>query len=124
MPRLRKIALWTAGAVALYAVLGFLVAPPIVRHQLEKALAEQLGRRVTIETVRINPFALSASVRNFALKEADGSADAAGFEELSVDVAVASLLRGAVVVEAVTLAKPYVRVARLEDHSYSFQDIL
>jgi hypothetical protein len=33
-PRARKLALWAAGAVALYAVIGFLVAPPIARQQL------------------------------------------------------------------------------------------
>ncbi|HEX7249042.1 MAG TPA: hypothetical protein VF262_01520, partial [Burkholderiales bacterium] len=61
-PRARKLALWIAGAVALYALIGFLVAPPIARQQLERALGEQLGRPVAIEGVRINPFALSASV--------------------------------------------------------------
>ena len=124
MARLRRLTLWTAGAVALYAVLGFLVAPPIVRHQLEKALGEQLGRKVVIERVRINPFALFASVHNLALKEADGSADVAGFEELGINVSASSLLRFGVVVEAANLARPYARVVRLEDRSYSFQDII
>src|SRR5689334_24758723 len=81
-PRVRKLALWVGALAALYAVLGFLVAPPIVRHQLEQVLAQQLGRKVMIEQVRINPFALSASIRNFALKERDGTTNALSFEEL------------------------------------------
>jgi uncharacterized protein involved in outer membrane biogenesis len=123
-PRMRKVALWVGVALALYAVAGFLIAPPIVRHQLEKRLGELLGRKVTVESVRINPFALTASLRNFAVKEANGGADGAGFEELSVNVTLSSLLRRGVVVEAVTLSKPYMRAVRFEDGRYSFQDIV
>ena len=123
-PRSRRIALWLGGAILLYALLGFVVAPPIVRHELEKNLSGLLGRQVTVESVRINPFALTASVRGLAVKEPDGAADFAGFEDLSVNVTWSSLFRLGVVVESLSLTKPYVRVARLEDKKYSFQDIV
>ncbi|HET9734290.1 MAG TPA: DUF748 domain-containing protein [Burkholderiales bacterium] len=123
-PRARKLALWMAGAVALYALVGFLVAPPIARQQLERVLGEQLGRQVAIERVRLNPFALSASVHGLHVKERDGAADAASFEELHANLALSSIVRFGVVVEAVRLSKPFVRVVRREDGSYSFQDIL
>jgi len=123
-PRLRKLALWTAGAVALYAVLGFFVAPPIARSQLERVLSEQLGRQVTIERIRVNPFALSASIFNFSLKGRDASTDAAGFEELHADLTLSSLFRLGVVVQAVRLTKPYLRIVRGDDKSYDFQDIV
>ena len=122
--RLRKLVLWTGGAVALFAVAGFLVAPPIVRAQLERILGEQLGRQVTIERVRIDPFALSASVHNFKLREQDGSATAVSFDELYVNVTLSSLFRLAPVVESVRLSKPFVRVVRYDEKSYNFQDIV
>ena len=122
--RLRKFALWTSGAVALFAVAGFLVAPPIVRAQLERILGEQLGRQVTIERVRIDPFALSASVHNFRLREQDGSTTAVSFDELYVNVTLSSLFRLAPVIESVRLSKPYVRVVRYDEKSYNFQDIV
>ncbi|HVJ25835.1 MAG TPA: hypothetical protein VM756_18100, partial [Burkholderiales bacterium] len=122
--RLRKFALWTGGAVALFAAAGFLVAPPIVRAQLERILGEQLGRQVTIERVRIDPFALSASVHNFNLREQDGGATAVSFDELYVNVTLSSLFRLAPVVESVRLSKPFVRVVRYDEKSYNFQDIV
>ena len=122
--RARRLALWAGGLVVLYAVIGFLVAPPIVRHELEQILARELGRKVTVEQVRINPFALSAAVRNFRLKERDGSTDAVSFEELGVNVTLSSLIRFGVVVESVQLSKPYVRLVRYEDGKYNFQDIV
>jgi hypothetical protein len=123
-PRLRKLALWIASAVALYAVLGFFLAPPIARGQLERVLSEQLGRQVTIERIRINPFTLSASIFNFSLKSRDGSTSAAGFEELHADLTLSSLFRLGLVVQAVRLAKPYVRIVRGDDKGYDFQDIV
>ena len=122
--RIRRLVLWAGGAVALYAVLGFLVAPPIVRSQLEGQLGALLGRKVTLERVRINPFALSASIQGFALKEPDGSTDFVAFDDLSADVALASILERGVIVEAVSLTKPRVRVVRSADGKYNFQDIL
>src|SRR5215831_7914844 len=122
--RSRKLALWIGGAVVVYAVAGFLVAPPIARHQIERILSEQLGRLVSVESVRINPFTLSATLRNFALKEPDGKVTAIGFETLEVDVAWSSLFRRGAIVEAVHLTKPYVRAVRLSDGTYSFQDIV
>jgi uncharacterized protein involved in outer membrane biogenesis len=122
--RARTIALWTAGVLAAYAIVGFLVAPPIVRSQLQSALAEQLGREVTIERVRINPFVLSASIRGFALKTRDAAENAFAFDELHVDLAPSSLFRLAPVIESIRLSKPYLRFVRYEDKSYSFQDIV
>lgn len=123
MVRLRKIAYWAGGALAVYAVAGFLIAPPIVRGQLEHRLTELLGRQVAVEKVALNPFALTASIRGFKLKEPDGTADAVSFDALGVNVAWSSIF-GGVVVESVQLAKPQVRIARGKDGKYSFQDII
>ena len=122
--RARTVAIWAGGVLAVYAILGFLVAPPVVRWQLERALTEQLGRQVTVERVRINPFALSASIQGFALKTRGGDADDFTFDELYLNVATSSLFRLAPVVESLRLAKPTVRFVRYEDKSYSFQDII
>jgi hypothetical protein len=124
MQRVRKLAMWTGGAIAVYAIVGFLVAPPIVRSQLERVLVDQLGRQVSIERVRINPFALSASIHNFSLKERDGGTNAASFDDLYVNVTLSSLFRLAPVIEAVRLSKPDVRVVRYDDRKYNFQDIV
>ena len=122
--RTRTVAIWAGSLLALYVVLGFLIAPPLVRWQLERILAEQLGRRVEVERVRINPFALSVAIQGFALKTREGSENDFAFDELYVDVAASSLFRLAPVVESVHLSKPFVRVVRNQDKSYSFQDII
>jgi uncharacterized protein involved in outer membrane biogenesis len=122
--RTRSVAIWAGSVLALYAIAGFLVAPPIVRSQLESILGEQLGRKVAVERVRINPFALSAAVTGFAIKDRDGVGNFFVFDELYVDFTLSSLFRFAPVIESVHLAGPAMRVVRNEDKSYSFQDIL
>ena len=124
MQRLRKSAIWLTAAVALIAVLGFLVAPPIAKSQAERILAERLHRPVTIEQVELNPFALSATVHGLVVKERDGLAVAARFEELYVRASLASALRLAPVLAAVRVTKPHLRVVRNADRSYNFQDLV
>ena len=49
--RLTKVLLWILGILALIAILGFLIAPPIVKSKAEEILTRELGRTTTIEKV-------------------------------------------------------------------------
>ncbi|HQQ79700.1 MAG TPA: DUF748 domain-containing protein, partial [Thermoanaerobaculia bacterium] len=122
--RTRRWLAWIAAFVAVVAVLGFLVAPPIVRSQAEKVLADSLHRPVSIENVRVNPFAPSVTVAGLAVKERDGSTVVAGFDELYVRLSYTSIFRLAPVVSAVRLEKPVLRVVRRPDRTYNFQDLV
>src|SRR5262245_65073196 len=92
-PRTRKILWWLAGLIAAFAVIGFLVVPPIAKSQMEKALSAALHRPVTVEQVRVNPFAPSATVRGFLVREKQGDAPFASFEELYLNIAWTSIFR-------------------------------
>ena len=72
----------------------------------------------------MRPLAPSASVLGFSVKERDGSATVASFDELYVDLSYSSLFRFAPVVHAVQLTKPYVRLVRNQDKTYNFQDLI
>ena len=127
--RARKIFWWVAGLVAAFAAIGFLVVPPIAKSELEQRLSQALHRKVTVETVRVNPFAPSVPLRGFAVRERGGDerrgdAAFAGFDELYVNAAWTSIFRLAPVVDEITLVKPQLRVVRNPDRSYNFQDLL
>ena len=121
--RLRRIALWLAGILAFIAIVGFLVAPPIVRWQGEKILTRELGRATTIEKVAINPFAPSITVTGFTLREADGTQPFVTFDELYVRASYTSLFRFAPVIDAVRLSKPHARIVRTATDRFNFSDI-
>lgn len=123
-PRARKLLWRFAGLVAAFAVIGFLVVPPIAKSLLAEKLSEALHRKVTIEALRVNPFAPSVTVRGFAVRERSGEDLFVTFDELYVNAAWTSVFRLAPVVDAVTLTKPHVRVVRGPDRTYNFQDLV
>jgi len=76
LPRKRKLIKWALWLLVLYTVIGFLILPPIVRSIAVKQLSKQLDREVTIEKIKINPFALSTTVRGLMIKDKDGEDEA------------------------------------------------
>jgi uncharacterized protein involved in outer membrane biogenesis len=123
-PRLSKTLWWIAGIVLFIAVAGFLVAPPIVKWQAQKRLSALLHRPVTIESVSINPFALSTKVEGFRVGGRDGDATALSFAKFYARLSYQTLVRFAPVVAEAKLERPYVHLVRKSDREYDFQDLV
>lgn len=122
MGKTTKWALILAVCVGLYAVIGFLIVPRVLRSKLETVLAEQLNRPVAVREVLFNPFALSLTVRGFAIDEQDNS-PLLGFEELYVNVELASLVNQALTFSAIELQQPYVVAQVRKDGRLNLQDL-
>jgi uncharacterized protein involved in outer membrane biogenesis len=123
-PRTRKIAIWLVAIVAAFGIIAGLVAPPLLRGKLASELSTKLHRQVSIEQIRINPFAMSVTVRGFLMKERQGSATAASFDELYANLELTSLFRWGPVLKEIRLVKPYINVVRNEDRTYNFTDLI
>ncbi len=122
--RTRKIAIWTVSVVVAFGVLGGLVAPYILSRMLPGQLTDKLHREVTIDEIRINPFAMTATIRGFLMKERQSTTPAISFEELYANLEIESLLRLGPVLKEIRLIKPYVSVVRHEDNKYNYQDLI
>jgi hypothetical protein len=122
--RLRKAATWLAGAVALFAVVGFLVLPPIVRSVIEKKAGEALHRKTTVAEVRINPFALSVTVRGLAIADRETGGPFLAFDELYVNAQSVSAWHRGPVFREITLRGPRVVLVRKADGRYNFSDLV
>jgi len=123
-PRARKLGWWTFGALATIGVLGFLVAPPIVHSKLEQELTRILHRKVTIESLRINPYALSVTMRGLRITERNSDATALAVEELYANASSSSLFRRAPVLSALRVVKPQVQITRVEGNRYNWSDLI
>ena len=123
-PRTRKLAIWAVSIVAGFGVLGALVAPPLLRNKLAADLTRTLHREVSIEQVRINPYALSVTVRGFLVKEPQSTAPAVSFDELYANLQLSSLFHRGAVLKEIRLVKPYVSLIRNEDLTYNFMDLI
>ena len=116
---LRVVPAVAAGALALYAGIGFLALPAIVKSQAVQLAADKLQRQLTIDDVTFNPFTLAMDIRGFKLMEPKGGAVFVSFDTLSLDLAGESLWRMAPVVQQVRLAQPYVHLVRTDAYHYS-----
>ncbi len=88
----RKWFLIACALVLLYTLGGFLVAPAVLKSQLESKLPAVLHRNVAIEKVQINPFVLSLRIKGFQVTEPDGQAFAS-LDELFVNLQLSSLFQ-------------------------------
>ena len=121
--RRRKLALWFLGLLLFYTIVGFLVLPPIVRRVSVKQLSQQLDREVTIEKIKINPFALSTTIRGLLIKDHDGQ-PFVSWDEVYVNFQLSSLFTKAVTFAEISVVKPYARVQMNWDNSFNFSDLI
>ncbi len=122
-PRLKKLAVWTAALLFLYTVLGFLLLPPLVRAIAVKELSKYLGRPVSIQALRLNPYKLSASIRGLLIKDLDG-APMLSWDEAQVNFQLASLFTHAWIFKEVDLSQPFLCVQVNKDYRLTFSDIV
>jgi len=88
--RLRLALFVGTAAVALYALAGFVIAPPLLRSFIETRGSAFLGRTLRLERLRLNPFTLSATAEGLDLRDADGT-PLLRWDRLFVDLQAASL---------------------------------
>ena len=123
LSRLWRWSILLAAVVALWAVIGFLVAPPILRSQLETRLREATHRPASVEQVKLNPFALSLTVRGLQVNDHDGSG-LLGFDELYVNFQSSSLFRRAWTFDEIHLIRPTGRLRIQPDGQLAIADLL
>ncbi|HTR57739.1 MAG TPA: DUF748 domain-containing protein [Casimicrobiaceae bacterium] len=123
-PRLRRALAWIAGILVAIAVIGFLVLPYFARPPLERALSAALDRKVTIERLAIDPFALSTTLSGVTIATRGEGPPVLKLDELYVNAELMSLFRWAPVINELKLTRPTLHVVRNEDKSYNFTDLI
>lgn len=92
-------------AVVVYALLGFLLVPYLLRRQVVAGARERLQRTATLAHARFNPFTLEARLIGFGLRDRDATPLAA-FDTLVVNLELTSILRRAIVLKEFRLVRP------------------
>ena len=109
--------------LAVYALLGFLILPTIVKPRLEAALTARTGRQATLGRLEFNPFTLHARLLDFAMADRDPKRPFVRFAALDVDISPASLRYRAPVLDAIHLVQPRIDLTRNEDGTSSVADL-
>jgi len=123
-PKRRRWLKRLAVVMLVYTVVGFFVLPAIIKWQLRKQLPALTHRAARVDTVRVNPYALSLTIRGLALTEPDG-ATIASFSNFYVNFeAWSSLFNGAWTCDEIQLGSPCGYLAVLTNGQFNFADLL
>jgi len=120
---LRDWRFWTAAAVALYTLLGFLVVPLIAKHELPKQVRAQLGCEASVGAIRFNPYTFNTRVRDLKISDRKGE-PLASVAELFVNFAPWPLVKKQIVVEEVRATAPALVVRLREDGAVNLLDLV
>ncbi|WP_085317641.1 DUF748 domain-containing protein [Derxia lacustris] len=124
-PRLRRAACALALLLALYALLGFAGLPALLRWGAERAGSDALGRALTLEQVRFNPFTLRLTLAGLRVAgAADETEPLLALRGATVDLAWQSLWRLAPVADALQLDAPELHLARTGPGQSNVDDVL
>lgn len=110
--------------LVLYAVLGFFLAPRIVRGQLEDFVAGKLGLKLTVAEIETNPFTLAATVRDLRIAETDGGPSLVAFDEFTANFEARSIFARAWTFADIGLVRPRLAVVRRTDGSINLERLI
>jgi uncharacterized protein involved in outer membrane biogenesis len=97
-----------------YVVVGFWILPRVLQSRIPDLVADQLPVRASIGQIELNPFLLTAAVRDLTIQEKDGE-HLVGFKELTANLQLSSIFRWAVFLKEVRLTEPELFVRVLPD---------
>ncbi|OPY65731.1 MAG: AsmA family protein [Syntrophorhabdus sp. PtaU1.Bin050] len=124
MTRSKTILFWVIGFFVVFTVVGFFVVPPLLKSVILRNLSDSLHREVSIRQVKVNPYALSVTIKGFALRDRETEDIFFSFDELFARFKAISIFKRAIIVGDATLKGPHGHVVRNEDGSYNFSDLL
>lgn len=117
-----------AGIIILFGLLGYFWLPGYAKAKLEDALSDVLHRPVTVQSIDIQPYTLELTVRGFRIGEKETSVDADrnlfSFDELYLDLSIASIAHRAPVISSVSLKGPAVRLVREAQQQFNITDLI
>ncbi|MEP7139823.1 MAG: DUF748 domain-containing protein, partial [Caldimonas sp.] len=125
MRRLGVRLLVAVATLALVWSAAWFYAPPLIASQAAKAVEQQLGRRLTLGHVAFNPWTLELTIDDMAVSGANASTPPMlEVKRIHADAALVSVLRLAPVIDALEIDAPMLRIARIGDGRFDFDDVL
>lgn len=120
----KKIIIGTLVFIIAYTIFGFLILPAVLKPILTKNLTESFHRTVSIEDIKTNPYTISAKVRGLVIKDRQSKDTFASISELYFNLQLESLLKGALVIEEISVSKPFLNIMLITPQRYNFSDLV
>ena len=122
--RLLRIFLFVAAALlVVYSLVGFWILPRILQARLPGLVAAQLPVKLSLGAIRLNPFLLTATVRDLNVTQTDGN-HLVGVKQVFGNLQLSSIFRGAVVLKELRITGPDALLQVLPDGRINVLTIL
>lgn len=121
--RKRKLIVWAFALLLLYAIVGFLILPPIIRVIAVKQLSGQLDRKVSIQKVKLNPFVPSLTIRGLLILDKDGQ-PFVSWDEVYVNFQLSSIFTKTLTFREISVTRPFARAQMNKDYTFNFSDLV
>ncbi len=116
-----------AAVYAIYIALVIMVATPLVNVLAPRIYQQQTGAQLTLGKIAwINPFTLTISLRAMSstLRDTIRSNPFWSFDALDIDLSLASVWRGHLVLDRLALQGADVHIVQLASNRFNFSDVL
>jgi hypothetical protein len=117
-----RVAAIVAALVGIYALVGFVIAPKLVRSALLKDIPKTIGVTPAVGDIRINPFLFQVTVEKFSLT-APGGEKLLGFDRLFIDFELSSIWHFAYSFAAIDITSPFVNATVAKDGSLNLMQL-
>jgi len=118
-----KRLVYSVFAILVYALLGFFLVPYVLQPIIVDNASSKLDRSVQLNSLEINPFSLSATLKGFSVTGKHTS-QFVGFEKLYINFQAISLFKKVIAFDEISIVRPQVKIMLLSSGEYNFQDIL
>lgn len=98
--------------------------PSIIKNKVIETVLLETGRKSRIGKISINPLTLRLSVQDLALYKTTGDADQFSIGEFDTSISIASLFKGALVLNELSITRPAISFTRISPNRYDFSDIV
>lgn len=119
----KKIGLIVSGLVLLYLIIGFWVVAPLLKPRLEDQLSSRIGRKTTIDEIKINPLVLSVTIYGLNVHEIDGQ-PFSGFANFYANAQLSSIFKWALTIKEIRIREPFGVLKLLPQNKLNIDDIL
>ena len=108
----------------LYAFVGFVLPPFLLKSQVVKILDENLQTKSSIGSLFFNPFSFRLTLDDVALKNKKNNKDIISFSQLRLNLDPTSLIVGVIDIDEFLLQHPYVHLIRERDRTLNLAHLL
>ena len=109
--------------IIVYAIIGFVVLPLVLKPQLVKILEEHTNTKVSISNVYFNPFVFKLEFHNVKIDDLNKKA-VFSLESMTLNVNPSSLFVGAVHIHLFEIKNPTLNLVRNQDKTWNVLNIL